>query len=67
MRNSIHKGKSQLTVHKHLGSRLFFDGDPVAHLFSFIFCFVFFVLFVFVLCLVCPMLLVSLDCSFGFL
>jgi hypothetical protein len=30
-----------------------------------VFCVVFFVLFVFVLCLVCPMLQVSLDCPFS--
>ena len=38
----------------------FFGGVRVAHLFSFLFC----VLFVFVLCLVCPMLPVSLYCPF---
>ena len=45
-----------------LGSRSVFGGFCVAHLFSFLCCV--FVLLVFVLCLVHPMLPVSLDCPF---
>ena len=52
-----------LTLRVHLDSPPIFDGVRVAHL-SLVFCVVFFVLFVFLLCLVCPMLPVSLDCLF---
>ena len=45
-----------------LGSRSVFGGFCVAHRFSFLCCV--FVLLVFVLCLVHPMLPVSLDCPF---
>ena len=48
----------------HLGSLPVFGRVRVAHLFSFLCCV--FVLFVFVLCLVYPMLQVSLDCHFSF-
>ena len=41
-----------------------FGGIRVVHMFSFLCCVVFYVLFVFVLCLVCPMLTVSLNISF---
>jgi len=49
-----------LTLLKHLGWLPIFGGVHVAHLFSFLCC----VLSVFVLCLVCPMLPVFLDCPF---
>jgi hypothetical protein len=42
----------------------YFGGIRVAHMFSFLCCVVFYILFVFVLCLVCPMLTVSLCISF---
>ena len=47
------------TFLEHLGSPLIFGVAPV-HLFNFLYC----VLFVFVLCLVCQLLRVSLDCPF---
>ena len=58
-----------LTLREHLGSSPVFSGICVANLFSFLCCvvFLFFFLcdvFVFVLCLVCPMLPVSLDYPF---
>jgi len=52
--------QEQLILLNHLGWLPIFGGVHVAHLFSFLCC----VLFVFVLCLVCPMLPVSLDCQF---
>jgi uncharacterized membrane protein YjgN (DUF898 family) len=41
-----------------------FGGVLVAHIFSFLCCGVFLCLFVFVLCVVCPVLQVSLGCPF---
>jgi hypothetical protein len=51
-----------LTLREQLCSPLVFGGIRVAHLFSFLCCV--FDLFVFVLCLVYPMLSVSLDCPY---
>ena len=53
-----------LTFPEKLGSTQVFGGFHVFHLFSFLCCVVlcFCVLFVFVLCLVCQMLPMSLDC-----
>ena len=60
-----------LTLPEHLGSPAVSGGVHAAHLFNFlwVFCIVLFylcicVLFVFVLCLMCPMLPVSPHCSF---
>jgi hypothetical protein len=50
------------TLCEHMGSPLVFGEVRVAHRFSFLCSVVFYVLFVFVLCLVCPMLPVVLDC-----
>ena len=64
------------SFHRRLGSPLVFGEVRVAHLFSFLCCvfggvsvahlfsFLCCVLFVFILCLMCPMLPVSLDCPF---
>jgi hypothetical protein len=49
-----------LTLQGHMRSLSVFGVIRVAHLFSFLCCV--FVLSVFVLCLMCPMLSVSLDC-----
>jgi hypothetical protein len=59
-----YKRQALLILCVHLGSPMVFGGVSVAHLelFSSLCCV--FVLFVFVLCLVCPMLPVSLDCPF---
>ena len=54
------KKQELLTLRKHLGSPPVFGVFCVAHLFSF----VWYVLFVFILCCVCPTLPVSLDCPF---
>jgi hypothetical protein len=51
-----------LTFRKHLSSPLVFGGVCVSHLFSFLCCH--FTLFVFVLCLVYPILPVTLHCPF---
>jgi hypothetical protein len=53
-----------LTLCEHLCSPPRFFGVCVAHLFTFLCWVMFFVLFVFVLCLVYPILPVSLHCSF---
>ena len=55
-----YKKQELLTFREHQGSPPVFGGIHVAHLFNFLSG----VLFVFVLCLVYPMLPVSLDCSF---
>ena len=58
-----YKRPKLLTISEHLGSLLFYPFF-VSHLFSFVcgFVLLFFVLFVFILGLVCLMLPVSLDC-----
>ena len=55
-----------LPFREYLGSPLVFGGVHVAHHFSFLCYIVYFVivLFVFVLCLLCPVLSVSLGCPF---
>jgi hypothetical protein len=50
-----------LSLRGRLGSPSVFAGIRVGQLFSFL-CFVFFPLFVFDLCFVCPVVQVSLDC-----
>ena len=58
-----YRSQALLILRVHLGSPMVFGGVSVAHLeFSSVCCV--FVLFVFVLCLVCPMLPVSVDCPF---
>ena len=61
-----YKGQELLILREHLCSPQILCGVRVAHLFSFLCCvlWVFFALFIFVLCLVCPTFPVSLDCSF---
>ena len=62
-----YKKQELLALREHLGLSLVFGGTHVAHLISFLCCVICFVLFVVVLCLLYPMLPVSLDCPFGFL
>jgi len=62
-RRVSYKKKELITSREHLVWPPIFSGVRV----SFLFAFLCFVLFVFVLCLVCPMVPVSLDCPFGFL
>ena len=57
-----YKRQELLTLREHLCSPPVFSGVRVAHRFSFLCCV--FVLFVFVLCLVYPLLPVFLDCPF---
>ena len=57
----IYKMQKLLILHEYLGSPPGFDGIPCCLL---VFCLVFFVLFVFFLCLVHPMLTVYLECQF---
>jgi hypothetical protein len=52
------------TLPEHLGSPLVFGVFRGAQIFNFLCCVVFFAFFVFVLCLVCEMLPVSLACPF---
>ena len=55
--------KQELPIlREHLWSPPIFARISVAHLFSFLCCAVLYALFVFILCLVCPMLPMSLDC-----
>ena len=61
-----YKRRELLTLGELIVLAPVFVGVCVAHLFSYLCC-VFCILFVFVLCLVCPMLPMSLDCPFGFL
>jgi hypothetical protein len=61
------RGKNCLPFASTWVHTLFFGRVCVSHLFSFLCCVVLFAMFVFVLCLVCQMLPVSLDCPFGFL
>lgn len=68
----IHIFSNLVMYCEHIGSDPTFDEARVAHLFSFLSCVVFFVMFVFVLCLMFPMLPVSLAhpfliAPFGFL
>jgi hypothetical protein len=59
IRRVSYKKNSLLTLREHLSSPAVFCGIHVAHLFvSVLFC----DLFVFAMCLVCPMLPVSVDC-----
>ena len=58
-----YKRQEQLTIREQLDSPPNFGWVRVAHLFSFQYC-VFFILFVFSLCLLYPVLPVSLDCPF---
>jgi hypothetical protein len=53
-----------LILREHVGLPSVFGGIRVAHLLSFCVVLCRFVLFVFVLCLMCPLLPVSLDCPF---
>lgn len=59
-----YKQQELLALRGHLGSSPVLGGVCVDHLFVFLCCVVLFVLFVFVLCLMCPTLPGSLDCSF---
>ena len=57
-----YKKQELLIIRVHLGSLDGLGGVRVAHDFSFLCCV--FALFVFVLCILCPMLPVSQDCPF---
>ena len=56
--------RHELPLREHRGSLQDFGEVRVAHLFSFLYYVLFLVSFVFVLCLMCPFLPVSLDCPF---
>jgi hypothetical protein len=57
-----YKKQEQLIIRRHLGSLHVLGRVRVAHDFSLLCCV--FALFVYVLCIVCPMLAVSQDCPF---
>ena len=61
---NTYKKQELLTLPEHLGSSPIIGGARVAHLFSFLCClvFYFFLLIVFVLCFVYPILPKSLNC-----
>ena len=59
-----YKRQELLILREHHSSHPVFDGINVAHLFNFLCCVLFCVAFVLVLCIVCPMLPVSLDWPF---
>ena len=62
----FYKKQVLITLREHMGSPLvsWMGTCWVTHRFRFLCCVVFFALFVFILCLVYPMLPVSLNCSF---